>query len=857
MRLRNFLAVGAAGLALTISSAGHAQDAPASDYDIAAQDLKYALRDLARQNGLELVAPSAALRGKRAPALRGRYSTHEALEILLRGADLSAQIADGAIVIRGRSEQAAAAPPPPPSATTDIVVTGSRIRGSTPASKLITISRDAMEDAGLTTLTDVIRTIPQNFGGGQNAGIGLNVPESRGVAAGSSSTLNLRGLGSDATLTLLNGQRLAYSVGSQSIDIATIPVIAIERLEVVVDGSSALYGSDAVGGVANVILRRDYQGLTTRARLGGATGGGYRQQQYSAIAGSRWASGGVMLAYEFGRDTAVLARHRDYAADRAPGLTLYPGIKRHNLIASGHQDLTETVSLEFDTLYNRRTSGTQYALDGRGDVFENGARTAYRNEALAIAPTLRLRLSSTWEAVLQGNYGRDRARYDVTLFAGQAAIFRQVGCYCNAAGSVEANANGTLLALPAGDVKVAIGGGWRTNDFRSVQSLPAPTLIDVSQDTYYAFGEIDVPVVAPAQDIPWLRRLNLTAAVRWEDHPGIDRVATPKFGIVLSPSAGLDLKATWGKSFKVPTTFQQYSTTYATLVTAARNGGTGYPADATAIELFGGNPHLRPERATTWTATLDLHPQFLPGASFELSYFHVNYRDRVVTPITFPSQSLSNPQYADLVNFAPSLDEIAAIANGDLLFQNGTGAPFDPANVVAIIDNRNRNAATQLVRGVDATARYVLDLPHDATLSFEASGSYIRLSQRLSALQPREQLAGTIFNIPHFRGRAGTVLKQGTLTASAYVNHIGSVRDVRYVPVTRVRSMTTIDIAASLAPMARHGLLSNVELSLSAQNLFNRHPGLIRSSEAYETPYDSTNNTPLGRVVSLSLTKRW
>ena len=62
---------------------------------------------------------------------------------------------------------------------------------------------------------------------GQNAGIGLNVPESRGVAAGSSTTLNLRGLGSDATLTLLNGHRLTYGVAQQSVDISTIPVVAI------------------------------------------------------------------------------------------------------------------------------------------------------------------------------------------------------------------------------------------------------------------------------------------------------------------------------------------------------------------------------------------------------------------------------------------------------------------------------------------------------------------------------------------------------------------------------------------------------------------------------------------------------
>src|SRR3546814_6494740 len=79
----------------------------------------------------------------------------------------------------------------------------------------------------------------------------------------SSSQLNLRGLGPDATLTLLNGHRLPYGGAFAGIDISAIPVAAVERLEIVPDCASAQYGSDAVAGVANIILRRDFEGLTT------------------------------------------------------------------------------------------------------------------------------------------------------------------------------------------------------------------------------------------------------------------------------------------------------------------------------------------------------------------------------------------------------------------------------------------------------------------------------------------------------------------------------------------------------------------------------------------------------------------
>jgi len=776
--------------------------------------------------------------------------------VLLRGTDLTAEISGGTIYIRGRSAAARSAVGDVAESASDIVVTGSRIHGSISTSPVITITRDTMRAAGQNTLADVIRTIPQNFNGGQNPGVGLNVPESRGISSGSSATLNLRGLGSDATLTLLNGHRLAYSVANQSIDVSTIPVIAIERLEIVADGSSALYGSDAVGGVANVILRRDFTGLLTTARIGGSTDGGNQQRQYDVLSGARWSTGGLMLAYEFERDTAIPASDRDYAATRSPGLFLYPAIKHHNLIANAHQNFGHSLTFEVDGLYNSRSSDTQYALDARGDPLAYGAKTNYRTETFAIAPTLKATLSPKWEAGLVGSYGEDHSRYDLSLFLSNTAIYRQVGCYCNAASSLEGNATGPLFALPAGDIKVAFGAGWRRNDFRAQQTVGGTQNINVGQETYYAFGELAVPVVAPAQNVAWAHRLTFTAALRWEDYPGVDKVATPKLGLVFAPSPDFDLKASWGKSFKAPTLFQRYNVEFATLYTATSRGGSGYPASATAILLTGGNANLKPERATTWSATASLHPRPVPGLRLELSYFNITYRDRIVTPIPFPTQSLSNPIYTDLVDFNPSAAAVAAITGGNVLFQNATSATFDAANVVAIIHNTNLNAATQKVRGLDLTASYDAPLSR-GTLSFQASASYITLLQRLSALQPDAELAGTIFNIPHWRARGGAVWKQGRLTASAFVNYAGGVRDVRYTAVAEVRSMTTFDLAGSYRFGPPRGLFADFELSISAQNLFNRKPGLIQSTQPYEAPYDSTNYSPFGRVLSVGLSKKW
>ncbi|NWP15513.1 TonB-dependent receptor plug domain-containing protein, partial [Escherichia coli] len=93
-------------------------------------------------------------------------------------------------------------------------------------------------------------------------------------------------------LTLLNGRRLPYDGTAQAVDVSAIPLDAVAELQVMPDGASALYGSDAVGGVANIILRRDFEGVSTSLRFGTSTDGGGFLQEYGAVGGGRWGNGG-------------------------------------------------------------------------------------------------------------------------------------------------------------------------------------------------------------------------------------------------------------------------------------------------------------------------------------------------------------------------------------------------------------------------------------------------------------------------------------------------------------------------------------------------------------------------------------
>src|SRR3546814_245739 len=116
----------------------------------------------------------------------------------------------------------------------------------------------------------------------------------------------------------------------------------------------------------------------------------------------------------------------------------------------------------------------------------------------------------------------------------------------------------------------------------------------------------------------------------------------------------------WGKSFKGPTLNQRGTDQYGILYTARDVGGSGYPLDATVLMELGGNPDLDAERARTWTATMAIHPEALPGLEAELSWFKIDYTDRVTRPM-LTGIALSTPVYAEFITYAPTLEQQAEI----------------------------------------------------------------------------------------------------------------------------------------------------------------------------------------------------
>ncbi len=321
----------------------------------------------------------------------------------------------------------------------------------------------------------------------------------------------------------------------------------------------------------------------------------------------------------------------------------------------------------------------------------------------------------------------------------------------------------------------------------------------------------------------------MTGAMRFEDYTAFGTVATPKVGGIYSPSKDVELKASWGRSFKAPTLAQQYGGAYALLYPAADLGASGYPSNATALFVEGGNQELKPERATTWAATFAYHPVAVPGLRTELSYFNILYKNRVLSPIATTSASFTNPAYQQFLSYNPTAaQQQQAIDQGTLGFYNFTAGAYDPANVVAVVNDLYTNVAYQEIHGIDLSALYNFELG-SGSLTLSDDTSWIESRQKNGNSAPWFNLAGTVYNPPHFRSRTGISWSRGALIVSVFYNYVGDVEDVISVPNVKGDAMQTVDFTALYNIDSSSYALRDVDLSLSVRNLGNQRPPYLKN----------------------------
>ncbi len=195
-----------------------------------------------------------------------------------------------------------------------IEVTGSRIRqvDIETAAPVLSISRDDIEKQGFSSVADIL----QNITAVGSPAISRTSPLSSGEAVGGQ-YIDLRNLGPNRTLILVNGKRLGITNDGLQ-DVASIPASMVERIEVLKDGASTIYGSDAIAGVVNIITRKNFEGAEANAYMGQYGQGDGERQVYDFLLGFTGDRGSVTAGVEYSKEDPVWARDRWFAIDRFP-----------------------------------------------------------------------------------------------------------------------------------------------------------------------------------------------------------------------------------------------------------------------------------------------------------------------------------------------------------------------------------------------------------------------------------------------------------------------------------------------------------------------------------------------------------
>lgn len=341
-----------------------------------------------------------------------------------------------------------------------IVVTGTNISGVKPVGNTaITVTREDGVKAGYSTPAELLRTLPQ---------VRLNQYDSEGGASSislqnsaGSNSVSLRGLGGSAgTLILLDGRRtVQVGTNTNTTEANQVPIAAIERIEVVADGASAVYGSDAVAGVINYIIRKDFKGAELTVR-GNNNLGGF-EHGLDATLGTTWSSGlgdgNVLVAYGY--------THREpWNQSRNP-------ILRNNQLAVGGSDnrlddtfaqvgfvpVIRVATTTPNTTLPRARANIYYGLPEGANVgltaaqlrpndpdvtdFSNFTDWTGKLERHQVALYANQELGENFELFFQGNYlNRDtRTRSNQGIFGSQPVLLRRF--LRNSAGAVTATPN--------------------------------------------------------------------------------------------------------------------------------------------------------------------------------------------------------------------------------------------------------------------------------------------------------------------------------------------------------------------------------------------------------------------------------
>jgi len=851
-----------------------------------------------------------------------------------------------------------------------IIVTGSRVRGTAPVGATVTaLGRKEIETSTAVTVDRMIREVPQVF----DLGVSEN---SRGQSGGSGNitygnSVNLRGIGPYATLILVDGHRVTNN--SRSIDPSTIPSLGVERIEIIADGASAIYGSDAVAGVVNIIPRRSLDGGEVFARAGISSRGDFHETTLGAALGKVFDRGQIMVAYEHVERSNLSGDDRDFftsdqrafggadyriarcspgninangttyaiptrgvtqatalqlnagtlnTCDELTNQDLIPRQKYDSVNSTGRFALTDWLDVFYDGFYSKRSfyrtsafsnarltvpqtnaffvrpagfTGTSYTLDYN---FENDLPTN-DSEGFArswqVTPGIKVKLPANWEAEALFGYGKTNdfsgSYFGVNNAALNAALASSnpatafdpynlgrtsqavLGTIANQIflaptngrlRTYEGRINGTLLALPGGEVKLAAG--YERQDFKvalgSARGAPTNPIVfrnfGRKVDSFYA--EVFVPVFGPENAMGGFQRLEFNAAVRHDKYSDVGGTTNPKFGVNWTPVDGVKLRGSYGTSFRAPTIPEIYGNSNNIFGQSYQNPAGGAPLQGYA--LSGPNLDLKPETATSWSVGIDIDPT--PSVHFGLTYWDVNYKNQVLANLSNLSILGTEAQYAGtgiVLRGAAAATRVQELLAQGVTLAGGSFPGGSAANVTLFVDGRSQNLGVSITRGIDFVGSWRTDLGAEDALSFNLSGTYLtKYDVALTPSAPLIDRRNFIFNPLKFRARASVTWDHGPMSARVMATHVGSYFNNLTKDGQNVGSYTPVELGITYRIGDRNAtgfFDKGMTLGLEVRNVFDVDPPYVNLAPSGNGSggYDASASDPIGRFFAVSVRK--
>ena len=772
----------------------------------------------------------------------------------------------------------------------ELIVTGTRETGRTVAQSLSPIDVLSSEAISATGVTDIGSALNKLLPSLDFPSSAINGPLS------AVQPIILRGLSPNYVLVLVDGKRyhpsaqINYSTtnarGAQAVDIASIPVSAVDHIEVLRDGAAAQYGSDAIAGVVNIVLKHGAASgdNNVTAGAGGYTKGGGDQKQLSGSTAvgfgedqKSWLRVSVNLLdanltnhYQFGDQTnpAVVAANGGYAYQVYGN----PQQKTGQAVANFGYNVQPNITLygyfdaSFRDLENFGYYRTENAAGNATAVYPDGYLPHMPTHSTDYSAALGIKglTDSGWHWDLSGVYGLNNiANYvdnsiNVALYrdTGSSPTSFYVGTWHETQSDVDLDLSKEIqLSFLPRPLTVAFGGGWLKDEFQIDAGQPASYYTDPTGK--YLGGAQTFFGLTPAEAGTFSRnrwagyvdleadlteKLSAGLAGRYEDYSDAGSARSGKFSLRYQFTDSFALRGTVSNGFRAPSLGQEYYQTISTIINNNVLTQTGTFRTTSPVALALGAQPLKPEKSTNFSAGAVWAPT--SALSVTLDAYQIRIEDQILLTDSF--SLTANPALAAYV---------ATVSNAQI----GAAQYF-------------ANAATTRARGVDEVTSYLLDLSSYGTLHLSASGNYNKTD--LLSVAPTPAVLQEFAPSIALYGRAS----QGLLTDSTprtkfMFSGMWSLHDwnlfagwTRYGSVTRVGNTAAGDQtfgARWLLDTSASYTLRHWTFAFGANNVTNQYPTRVSANNTFDYYHNELPYSPLspfgfnGRYLFGNVTFRW